>query len=272
MTSSRARPDGRRVRARQARPPSAPPRPAAKEGQGGGLQDGVQENGARESGGLRESSRRTREAVLEAATAEFAEKGFDGARVEEIAARTGIRKNVLYYYFGSKEGLFTAVLERTYGAIRAAQEDMNLRGMDPVQGMRRLVLHTGTAWGRHPEFLRLLQSENLHRGRHVRGSAAIRRMYNPLLETIRGLLERGVAAGVFRAGIDPVELYISVTSLTAHYVSHQHTFEAIFGAKLLAPGRLRQRLEHAADMVIRYLLANDAGNRATGTVERASRR
>ena len=208
--------------------------------------------------GKRDSSRRTREAVLEAATTEFAEKGFDGARVDEIAGRTGIRKNVLYYYFGSKEGLFAAVLERTYAAIRAAQEDMNLRDMDPVEAMRKLVFFTGESWGRHPEFLRLLQSENLNRGRHIRKSAVIRQMYNPLLETIRSLLDRGVASDVFRPGIDAVDLYISITSLSAHYVSHQHTFEAIFEAKLLTPRRLKQRLEHAADMVIRYLLADGA--------------
>ena len=207
---------------------------------------------------MRESSLRTRETILTAATTEFAESGFDAAHMDEIAVRAGIQKNVLYYYFGSKEGLFTAVLERTYELIRSRQEEAGIRDLDPVEAMRKLVFFTGQNWGRHPEFLRLLQSENLNKGRHIRASKSIPRMYNPLLDAIRALLERGVASGVFRKGIDPVDLYISITSLSAHYVSHQHTFEAIFQRRLMTPPRMRQRLEHAADMVIRYLLTDPA--------------
>ncbi|MCX7152525.1 MAG: TetR/AcrR family transcriptional regulator [Proteobacteria bacterium] len=210
---------------------------------------------------MRVSSLKTRETILAAATIEFAEKGYDGAHMDEIAVRAGIQKNVLYYYFGSKEGLFTAVLERTYESIRARQEEAGIRDLDPVGAMRKLVFFTGENWGRHPEFLRLLQSENLNKGRHIRSSKTIPRMYNPLLDAIREQLARGAAAGVFRDDIDPVDLYISITSLSAHYVSHQHTFEAIFGRRLMTPQRMKQRLEHAADMVVRYLLREPVAGR-----------
>lgn len=202
----------------------------------------------------RESSRKTREAILDGALVEFAEKGFDGARIDEIALRAGVNKNLLYHHYGSKDGLFTALLERTYDTIRRRQKDLQLRGMDPVEGMRKLVIFTGKVWVQFPEFLRLLQSENLNGGRHVRASREIPRMYNPLFDTIDELLERGTRTGVFRKDIDAVDLYISISSLTAHYITNHHTFEALFGQRLLAPNRVKQRLEHAADMVERFLL------------------
>ena len=203
----------------------------------------------------RTSSRKTREAILDGALIEFSEKGFDGARIDEIARRAAVNKNLLYHHYGSKDGLFTALLERTYDTIRRRQKDLQLRGMDPVEGMRKLVIFTGRIWVRFPEFLRLLQSENLNGGRHVRASTEIPRMYNPLLDTIDDLLERGTGLGVFRKNIDPIDLYISISALTAHYITNHHTFEALFGQRLLAPRRIMQRLEHAAEMVERYLLA-----------------
>lgn len=202
----------------------------------------------------RESSIKTREIILDAALREFADKGFDGARVDQIALLTGLNKNVLYHHFASKDGLFVAVLERTYAVIRSSQNDISLRGMDPVAATRKLVISTGRIWIRYPEFQRLLYSENLHRGKHVSQSESIRKMYNPLLDTLRELLARGQAAGVFRADLDPIDLYISITSLTAHYMNNRFTFESIFQTDLMSPRRVRQRLEHAADMVLRYMM------------------
>jgi TetR/AcrR family transcriptional regulator len=206
----------------------------------------------------RETSQRTRIRILEAATREFAERGFDAGRMDEIALRAGVAKNVLYYYFGSKDDLFSAVLERTYEAIRARQQDLHLRNLEPVEAMRQLVVFTGRIWSQFPHFQRLLHSENLHEGRHVARSERIPQLYNPLMDTLQALLARGHTAGVFRADVDPVDLYISITSLSAHYVAHQHTFAAIFGKRLMTPGRLKQRLDHAADMVLAYLRAAPA--------------
>lgn len=215
----------------------------------------------------RESSRHTREMILKGALVEFSEKGFDGARIDEIALRAGVNKNLLYHHYGSKDGLFAALLERTYATIRARQKDLQLRDLDPAEGMRRLVVFTGRIWAQYPEFLRLLQSENLNGGRHVRASASIRQMYNPLLVTINDLLARGQKAGLFRKDVDPIDLYISISALTAHYISNAHTFEAIFGQRLMNSPRLKQRLEHAADMVFSYLVAVTPQRRPRRTKE-----
>jgi TetR/AcrR family transcriptional regulator len=196
---------------------------------------------------------RTRERILQAATREFADKGLDGARVDEIARTAKANKNMLYHYFGNKEQLFTAVLERAYETIRTMQSDISIRGMAPEEGMRKLVDFTGRIWIEFPEFNRLLSSENLHEAKHVKGSPKIVAMYNPLLETIQELLDRGAESGVFRRGIDPIDLYISISALSAHYTANRHTFEAIFRTKLMTKKRLAQRRDHVADMILRYL-------------------
>jgi TetR/AcrR family transcriptional regulator len=201
----------------------------------------------------RESSLRTRNEIISASLYEFSNKGYDGGRVDEIALRAGINKNVLYHHFGNKDGLFVAVLQHTYESIRGRQKDLQLRTLDPENGMRRLVVFTGRIWVQVPEFQRLLMSENLIGGKHMAQLENVTQLYNPLLATITDLLERGTAAGVFRANVDPIDLYISITSLTAHYVNNQHTFEAIFDQKLMTPQRIKQRLDHAAEMIIRFV-------------------
>lgn len=203
----------------------------------------------------RVSAQKTRDRILDAAIEEFSSKGFDGGRVDEIALRAGVQKNVIYYYFGSKDDLFTAVLESTYAAIRARQQDLELRRLAPEEAMRQLVMFTGRIWMEQPHFQRLLHSANLHDAKHVRRSARIAQLYDPLIETLRELLARGQRQGIFRADVDPVDLYISISSLTAHYVSHHHTFEALFARKLMTPARVRARLDHAAEMVVSYLRA-----------------
>jgi TetR/AcrR family transcriptional regulator len=195
----------------------------------------------------------TQPRILDAAIREFVDKGFDAARMDDIALRSSVNKNMLYHYFGSKEQLFIAVLEHVYETLRTRQGDMSIRGMDPVSGMRRLVESTGKVWVESPDYLRVLSSENLHEARHVRKSDKIIQMYNPLLDTISELLRRGAEAGVFRKGVDPLDLYISISALTAHYIANRHTFEAIFRTDLMTPRRLRQRLRHASDMILSYL-------------------
>jgi TetR/AcrR family transcriptional regulator len=196
---------------------------------------------------------KSQETILKAALQEFSDKGFDGARVDEIALRSGVQKNLIYYYFDSKDGLFLAVLERMYETIRLRQKDLSIRGMDPVEGMKKLVIFTSRVWLQNPEFLNLLSSENLLGGRHVRGSTTIPALYNPLLETIKTLLDRGVELGLFRENIDPIDLYISITALPAYYFDRRHTLSAVFGSKLMSPTRVKQRVEHSVDMILRYL-------------------
>jgi TetR/AcrR family transcriptional regulator len=219
--------------------------------------DASQEEGTKKkkAGRTKTGTSPTQEAILKAALQEFSDKGFDGARVDEIALRSGAQKYLIYYYFKSKDGLFLAVLEHMYATLRKRQKDLSIRDMDPMEGMKKLIVFTARVWLQHPEFLNLLSSENLLGGRHVKGSTALPALYNPLLDTIRTLLDRGVALGVFRADIDVVDLYISITALPAYYFDRRHTLGAIFGDKLMSPARVKQRIDHSVDMILRYLKA-----------------
>jgi TetR/AcrR family transcriptional regulator len=202
---------------------------------------------------VKRDSKKTKARILEAATQGFSEKGYDGARVDEIALAANVNKTTMYHYFGSKENLFTAVLENVYKTIRQRQSDMELRGMDPVMGMRKLVEFTACIWAEIPQFNRLLDSENLHEAKHVRNSPRIREMYDPLMATIDELLDRGQKSGQFRHDVDLIDLYISISALSAHYFSRRHTLEAIFQQSLIDKDRLQQRIDHCADVICGYL-------------------
>ena len=158
-----------------------------------------------------------------------------------------------YHSFDNKETLFILVLEHAYEQIRSRQNDIEIRGMDPEAGLRKLVESTARIWAEVPEFTQLLSSENLHQARHIRKSKRIKDMYNPLLETLRDLIGRGVQSGKFRPDVDVVDLYISISALSAHYISRQHTFEVIFDHDLMAPARFQQRITHSADMICRFV-------------------
>lgn len=191
--------------------------------------------------------------ILKAAVAEFARYGLGGARVDRIAARAGANKRMLYYYFGNKDELFLAVLEDSYARIRSAERALHLTDVDPREAMRRLVEFTWRYYLQHPEFLTLLNSENLHRGRHVKRSKNIIAMHSPFVAMIEQVLERGVRAGEFRRGVDPVQLYISIAGLGYFYLSNRHTLSAIFERDLLAPKSKAERLKHMTELVLGYL-------------------
>ena len=196
---------------------------------------------------------RNQERILVAATGEFARYGLGGARVDRIAARAGANKRMLYYYFGNKDDLFLAVLEESYRRIRNAERALHLTDLEPRAAMRRLVEFTWSYYLEHPEFLTLLNSENLHRGRHVRRSKNIVAMHSPFVEMIRQVLGRGVAAGEFRRGVDPVQLYISIAGLGYFYLSNRHTLSTIFERDLLSGRNKSERLKHMSELVLGYL-------------------
>lgn len=196
---------------------------------------------------------RTRAAILEAATAEFALHGFEGASVNEVAARAAINKRMLYHYFGNKESLFLAVLENTYARIRSAEKELRLTHLEPPEAVRRLVLFTWDYFVAHPEFLSLLNTENMHRARHLRRSQNVREMHSPLAGTLATLLERGAASGAFRPGVDPVQLYVSIAGLGFFYLSNRHTLSTIFDRDLGSEAALAARREHVADVIMGYL-------------------
>jgi AcrR family transcriptional regulator len=197
---------------------------------------------------------RTQQEILAAAMTEFAERGLGGARIDGIAERAGVNKRLIYYYFGNKEGLFLAVLEQTYADIREAERALHLEAADPAEAVRSLVAFTWNHYLAHPEFLTLLNSENLHRARHLQQSQRIREMNSPLIQTLADVLERGRRSGLFRGGVDPVQLYISIAGLAYFYLSNSHTLSTIFGRDLMAPKALSERLSHITEVVMGYVL------------------
>ena len=202
--------------------------------------------------GTRDAAR-TQAAILAAATHEFARLGLGGARVDRIAARAKTNKRMLYYYFGNKDALFLAVLESTYAQIRAAEKQLSLLDVEPIESVRRLVEFTWKYYLAHPEFLTLLNSENLHRARHLKRSRDVRAMNSPVIETLSEVLARGRRRGDFRSGVDALQLYISIAALSYFYLGNNDTLSAVFGRDLSTAKAKRERIAHMTDVVLGYL-------------------
>lgn len=195
----------------------------------------------------------TRERIVRAAYDEFAESGYDGARIDRIVERAEISKNLLYHHFTGKEELFVRVMEIVYQEMRMNHQDLELVDLDPREAMARLVSHTFKYFLDNPHAVSLMNSENLHRAQHIRKSKLIRNMYNPLLENITLILQKGQAAGFFRDNVDPIELYISISGLGYFFLSNQHTLGTIFNRRLTTAQGIRARHDHIVEMVLAYL-------------------
>jgi len=191
-----------------------------------------------------------RDAILAAARGEFSAKGLKGARVNEIAARAGANKQLIYYYFGSKEALYRAALESVYAEIRAQERLLHLRDLDPADAMAALIGFSFDYLAQHPEFIGLLNHENALGAAHARGSAAIRDTNSPLIDLIARTLRRGVAAGKFRRGIDPVELYISIAGMSYFFFSNRLTLQAIFDRNLAHPKAVSAYRQHVVALAM----------------------
>ncbi len=196
---------------------------------------------------------RTRLDILDAATAEFSEKGFAGGRVDDIAARTRTTKRMIYYYFGGKQQLYAAVLERAYGAMRDAESDLDLAQVPPLEAMRQLVEITFDHHAAHPEFVRLVSVENIHEARNVAASKVIRERNAAVISTLRGLIARGEGDGSFRPGIDALDLHMLISSFCFYRVSNRHTLRAIFGRDLTLPQVAVVHRRMIVEAVLRYV-------------------
>jgi AcrR family transcriptional regulator len=196
---------------------------------------------------------RTMANILEVATSEFADKGLAGARIDEIAALTHTSKRMIYYYFGSKEGLYLAVLEEAYRRIREIETSLRLEDMEPETALRALVGFTFDYQLANPDFIRLVMNENMHRGEFIRRSASIQDLNVPAINAVQAVYERGVAAGVFRPHMDPIDLHMSISALCFFNVANQHTFSAIFKRSLDEPSALVQRRDSIIEMVVRFV-------------------
>jgi AcrR family transcriptional regulator len=171
---------------------------------------------------------KTRENILQAAIAEFVAQGLAGARVDAIAERTQTSKRMIYYYFGSKEQLYVEVLEKLYGDIRHTESSMHLTELEPFDGLKRLVEFTFDHHDRNVDFVRIVCNENIHQGEYIKQSSAIRSMNQTVLDQLESLLAKGEASGVFRAGLQAIDVHMLISSFCFYRVSNQHTFGEIF--------------------------------------------
>ena len=195
----------------------------------------------------------TRKRILAAALAEFGRKGLGGARVDEIARRSKSNQRMIYHYFGSKELLFTAVLEAAYADIRSAELKLHLDAFSPTEALTTLVRFTWKYYLDHPEFLSLVNSENLHRARHVKASETISKMRGNLVEMVKAILDRGVKAGEFRQGIDPVQLNITIAAIGYYYLTNRFTGSILFDRDFMAPENLEARLAFNLETILRLV-------------------
>ena len=194
-------------------------------------------------------SRPAREAILAAARQEFSAKGAAGARVNELAERAGVNKQLIYYYFGSKEGLYAAALEAVYGEIRALEQGLRLDEEEPEDAMRTLVAFSFDYLASHPEFIGMLRHENASGAQHM-DAETMQGVNSPLISMIRKTLRRGVAAGVFRPGIDPLNLYISVAGMSYFFFSNRSTLSNIFGRDLASTTSVARYRRHVVDFAL----------------------
>ena len=194
-----------------------------------------------------------RKRILEAATEEFARFGLSGARIDRIADAAGANKRMLYYHVGNKEDLYLAVLEGAYEKIRAEERTLDLEHLEPPEAIKTLITFTWNYFLRNPEFLALLNSENMSRAKHLKRSTKVKSMHSPFVEMIRTVVRRGVASGDFQASVDPVQLYISIAGLCFFYLSNSATLSVIFGRDLLNRESKDERLNHMVALVLAAL-------------------
>src|SRR5689334_11584052 len=168
--------------------------------------------------------------IVDVATREFAERGYSGARVDEIAAKTNTSKRMIYYYFRDKQGLYIAVLEEAYALIRQIERGLNLEGLDPAAALRRLTEFTFDYQNANPDFVRLVMVENIHNGAHLARSERIQGLNVSVIEVLEDLYRRGVDQGVFRPGVNPLDLHMTISALSFFNVSNRATFSRIFKA------------------------------------------
>jgi AcrR family transcriptional regulator len=196
---------------------------------------------------------RTKAEILRAAIVEFGEKGLAGARIDEIAAATHTSKRMIYYYFGSKDGLYLAALEQSYSRVRDSELQLQLDGMEPQTALRCLVTVMFDHHLDNEHYIRIVMSENINRGRYLKQSGKIQALNRPAITLIRTIYDRGVAAGLFRAGLDPTDIHASISALSFFNVSNRYTFGLIFQQDNQSAAYQANRRENVVQMILRYV-------------------
>jgi AcrR family transcriptional regulator len=198
---------------------------------------------------------RTRLEILEVASREFADQGYAGARVDEIAAKTRTTKRMIYYYFGGKEQLYVEVLGRAYARIRAAEQQVDVEHLDPVEAIRAVAELTFDHHEAHPDFIRLVSIENIHHAEHLIGATGLGDLAGPAVGVLDRILERGRAAGLFRDDVDALDIHQVISSYCVFRTANRYTFRAIFGRDMLDPALRERHRRMLGDLVVDYLTA-----------------
>jgi AcrR family transcriptional regulator len=198
---------------------------------------------------------RTKADILAVATAEFADRGYAGARINEIADKTSTTKRMIYYYFGGKEGLYIAVLEQAYSRIRTLEQELDVEHLDPVEAVRELCALTFDHHEAHPEFIRLVSVENIHHAEHLVRSSVLSGLANPAVDVLGTILDRGWAAGVFREDVDALDVHQFISAYCIFRTANRHTFGAIFSRDMLEPRRREHQRRMLGDAVVAWLTA-----------------
>ena len=196
----------------------------------------------------------TRQNILEIASEEFALNGLAGARIDEIAARTRSSKRMIYYYFGDKDSLYLRALEHAYRQVREGEAKLETEGLGPVEALRRLVEFTFDHHHRHEEFIRMVMIENIHRGQYLDRSETVRKLNVTAIDQIARIYERGVRDGVFRPGLDPLELHWQISALCFFNVSNRATFSKIFGRDFGTAKMLTTLRHNTVEMMLRFVM------------------
>lgn len=199
----------------------------------------------------------TRQNIIAIASEEFALNGLSGARIDEIAARTRASKRMIYYYFGDKEGLYLSCLENAYRLVREGEAKLDIDGLEPMEALKRLVEFTFDHHHQHEDFIRMVMIENIHHGKYLERSEAIRDLNVTAIGKIDALYARGVADGAFRPGLDAIELHWQISALCFFNVSNRATFSNIFGRDFGAADALASLRRNAVEMVLRYVVKTD---------------
>jgi AcrR family transcriptional regulator len=201
----------------------------------------------------RRDADRTKAEILEVAQREFARQGYAGARVDEIAALTRTTKRMIYYYFGGKENLYIAVLEKAYAEVRAVEATIDVDHLAPVEAIRTLAELTFDHHDAHQDFIKLVSIENIHRAEHLKQSQALVNLGTPVADLISRILDAGRAAGDFAAPADAIDVHMMISAFCFFRISNQHTFGTLFGRDLSAPPHRARHREMVGEMVVAYL-------------------
>jgi AcrR family transcriptional regulator len=200
-----------------------------------------------------------RERILAAAVAEFASRGFKGASMDDVAARTDTTRALINYYFGGKEKLYLAVLERVYADIREAERGLDLRELPALEAITRIIEFTYNYYVEHEDFVRLVVAENQARGSLMKKSAAMRKLNRPIIETLSQVIAKGQEDGTFRRDVDAIDVHMAIAALGMFNVTNQFTFGAIFQRAMGAKGDVPRRRRMVVDIISGWLTSARVG-------------